>query len=154
MKKYFAYDPNDGFYTFDTIEARDTWAEKAVDAYLDGDGWSEEVEQVRVGEITGRAVQCDVRHKPNRDDFKSEEEYDDAVSDWGGDPEFDTMCNYKLAPLSPAPETKAGCGACDKPGEHCARPYGICDRATETPCPDCSPARKCPDHGASLIDHN
>lgn len=27
----------------------------------------------------------------------------------------------------------AGCGACDKPGEHCARPHGICVRAVPPP---------------------
>jgi hypothetical protein len=27
-----------------------------------------------------------------------------------------------------AQETKAGCGACDKPGEHCSNIHGICSR--------------------------
>jgi hypothetical protein len=117
MKRYFAYDPNDGFETFDTIEARDKWVEHAIELHLD-DGWSEDVEQVCVGEITGRAVQCDVQPKPKREDVNSDEEYEDALADWGGDPMFDSICNYKIRPTSETKPCPHGnkedeCAGCD-----------------------------------------
>ena len=104
MNRYFVYDPNDGFETFSTIEARDKWAKEAIEGHLD-DGWSEDVEQVCVGEITAKATQCNVQPKPKREDVGSDEEYEDALADWGGDPMFDEICNYELRPYS-AVETR------------------------------------------------
>ncbi len=52
------------------------------------------------------------------------------------DPLLSTLNAYECAALAEllTRTTKAqGCGACDKPGEHCARPYGICDRAAPEP---------------------
>lgn len=99
MNRYFVYDPNNGFDTYSTIEARDAAAKEAIELHLD-DGWSEEVTGVCVGEITGRAVQTSVQPKPERKDYDTEEEHDDAISDWGGDPIYDSICNYEIRALS------------------------------------------------------
>lgn len=108
MSKYFAYCPNGGFETFTTIEARDAWAKEAIELHLD-DGWSEDVEFVCVGEITAKAVQCNVQPRPARTEFASDQEYEDAIADWGGDPTFDSICNYELRALRTGLETRALC---------------------------------------------
>lgn len=99
MNKYFLYDPNNGFETFSTIEARDAAVQEAIELHLD-DGWSEEVTGVCVGEITGKATQTNVQPRPERKDFATDEEHEDAMSDWGGDSIYDSICNYEIRPLS------------------------------------------------------
>lgn len=101
MDRYFAYCPEGGFETFDTIEARDKWAKEAIDLHLD-DGWSEYVGLVCVGEITAQATKTNERPQPKREEFATEEEYVDAISDWGGDTIYDSICNYELLPIDVA----------------------------------------------------
>lgn len=99
MNRYFLYDPGNGFETFRTIEERDAAAKEAIEYHLD-DGWSEDVTQVCVGEVTGVATKANVRTKPKRSDFPNEEEYDDAIADWGGESMYDELCDYEIAPLT------------------------------------------------------
>lgn len=106
MNRFFLYDPNNGFDTFKTAEERDATAQEAIELHSD-DGWSEEVGCICVGEITGQAMQTNVRPRPERGDYATEEEHDDAMSDWGGDPIFDEICNYEIRPL-PSPESATG----------------------------------------------
>jgi len=98
MKRYFVYSPDGGFETYSTIEARDAAAAKEIESYLD-DGWAEEVTGVCVGEVTGQAMQFNVQEKPKREDFETEEDFDDAVSEWP-DMSYDTTCNYEIRPLA------------------------------------------------------
>lgn len=103
MNRFFLYDPEgDGMQLFATAEARDAAAAEAIKLYLDADGWGEDVERVMVGEVTGRATQCDVIHPEGELD---EECVDGAGIYWGDqvavgvEPHEMTMCNYRIEPM-------------------------------------------------------
>ncbi|MGL5480363.1 MAG: hypothetical protein ACRDC7_00605 [Aeromonas veronii] len=53
MKRYFAYDPDSGFETFDTEQEAIDFANGVIDDYRDAadEGWDEMVEQVCWGEV-------------------------------------------------------------------------------------------------------
>lgn len=110
MSKYFCWDPECGFETFDTIEARDKHAQKCIDDSLT-DGWAESVDQICVGEITAQATKTNERVQPARADFASEEEYDDAISDWGGDTSYSSICNYEMLPIEQPPVSNSEHGS-------------------------------------------
>lgn len=98
--RFFLYDPEDmGLMFYRSAEVRDQVAAHNIAQYCDGDGWSEEVVHVCVGEVTARAMKTNVETKPQRSDFDSEEDYEDAMEEWpGGD--FDETCNFELLPLT------------------------------------------------------
>lgn len=83
MSKYrfFAYDPETGFETFDTVEKAIAHAEECIQWYRDeaAEGWGEQVDQVCWGEIKGETVQVDRREA-------SKDEAD----------RFDYWCDYAL----------------------------------------------------------
>lgn len=84
MDKYFIYDPENGFETFETIDARKTDEKETIASYLeDGYGWSEDVEYVVTGVITHKATKCDVKNKPPESEL-----------DENGDYEY--ICNYEM----------------------------------------------------------
>jgi len=94
--KYFFYDENgSGFTYYKTTQERDEAANDAIQLYLD-DGWSEEVESVVVGEVTGQATQVDIVQRPN-DSELDEDSCDEEGQYWDSDHEF--MCNYKIMGL-------------------------------------------------------
>lgn len=103
MNRFFLYDPEgDGMQLFATAEARDAAAAEAIKLYLDADGWSEDVERVIVGEITGQAKQCDVT-RPEGD--LDDECVDGAGVYWGNlvacgvETHEMMMCNYRIEPV-------------------------------------------------------
>ena len=97
---FFLYDPEgDGFMYFKTAEERDAASHDVIQQYLD-DGWSEEVEQVIAGEVTHHTVMRDVEISPKREEYDNDEEYDDALAEFGGCGDWDYKCNYKLAPIN------------------------------------------------------
>jgi hypothetical protein len=99
--RFFLYDPDgDGFMFFATAEERDQAAPGVISEYSD-DGWSEEVTGVCAGELTATTHQTGVEHKPRREDFDSEEDFEGAMEDWPNH-DFDTTCNYELKPLAAA----------------------------------------------------
>lgn len=99
--RFFLREPEgDGMQYFRSETERDAAAAESVLSYLDGDGWSEEVMTVCVGTITGFAQQCNVQHKPKREDFESDDDFEDEMSAWPGE-EFDTVCEYKIVPIAP-----------------------------------------------------
>lgn len=96
--RFFLCDPsNNEFMYFKTEADRDAMSEDLIHSHLD-DCWSEEVDQIIAGEITHHTIMCDVNIAPKREDFESDEEFDDAQSTFGNS-DADYTCNYKLAPL-------------------------------------------------------
>lgn len=101
--RFFLYDPEGyGFMFFRSAEERDAAASDAIFAYLD-DEWAEEVEGVFAGEVTHHTIRTHVTMKPKREDFDSEEEFEDALSEFG-DSDCDYTCNYELRPLTESDE--------------------------------------------------
>lgn len=99
--RFFLHDPEgDGMRYFKSSEDRDTYAAATIQAYLD-DCWSEEVVQVVAGEITHHVVAKNVKLRPKREDFESDEAHEHALSDLGfSGNDWDYTCNYELAPIS------------------------------------------------------
>jgi hypothetical protein len=98
--RFFLYDPEgDGLMFFKAAEIRDAIAAEGIRLYCNGDGWSEEVGCVCAGEVTARAQATNVQKKPTRDEFETEEAFEDALEEWpGGD--FDETCTFELLPLT------------------------------------------------------
>lgn len=97
--RFFLYDPEgNGFMFFKTAEDRDKASVLSIGEYCD-DGWSEEVSRVCAGELTHVVHKCNVNQKPQRNDFASDEEFEDAAEDWNGG-DFDETCDYELCPLA------------------------------------------------------
>lgn len=67
--KFFAYDPETGFETFETAEQAKKHAEECIDWYRGEsiDGWDEQIDQVCWGEIKAKATQVGLR-KSTEDD--------------------------------------------------------------------------------------
>lgn len=102
--RFFLYDPwGDGFMFFRSAEERDAAARDAIAAYLD-DVWDEGVENVLAGEVTHHTIPTNVTMKPKREDFDSEEDFEDALAEFG-DSDCDYVCNYELRPLGTTPAT-------------------------------------------------
>lgn len=61
--KYFGYDPECGFETFETAEQAKQYADDAIACYRGEacDGWSEEVDRVCWGELRQHSVMCNYR---------------------------------------------------------------------------------------------
>lgn len=93
---YFYYDvEGDGFAYFKSEELRDKLANEAIQNYLD-DGWDEQVENVIVGTLTGKAAMVDVVVPIGEID--EDEGTDEAGEYWDGD--FEYRCNYEIKPIS------------------------------------------------------
>ncbi len=74
---YFCYSLDDGFAYFKSEKERDEFAALEIQNHLQ-DGWSEDVEHMRVGKVTGEAVQTNVRPSDSS--------------------EFDYFCDYEIKP--------------------------------------------------------
>ncbi|WP_406611868.1 hypothetical protein [Alcaligenes aquatilis] len=99
--RFFLHDPEgDGMRYFKSSEDRDTYAAATIQAYLD-DCWSEDVVRVVAGEITHHAVPKNVALRPKREDFESDEEHGQSLSDEGfSGNDWHYSCDYELAPIS------------------------------------------------------
>ena len=96
--RFFLYDPSgNGMEFFCTEEHRDAAADAAIEAQLD-DGWAETVTEIVVGEVTKHTVARAVELKPVRSDYENDQEFEDAIDDWG-DIDHEYKCRYELAPL-------------------------------------------------------
>lgn len=96
--RFFIYDPAGfEFRYYKTAEERNDASDDVIRLHLD-DGWSEDVDQVIAGEITHHTIMRAVEVAPKREDYNSDEEYDDAASEFGCS-DCDYKCNYELAPL-------------------------------------------------------
>lgn len=97
--RYFLFDPNDPdkLRFFRTREIRDAIAKNVIAGYCDEEGWSDEVTGICAGEASGFARACNLQHRPKREDFETDEDFEDAEADWPGD--FDTTCDYALLAL-------------------------------------------------------
>ncbi|MFT0721970.1 hypothetical protein ACDX36_26170 [Pseudomonas aeruginosa] len=94
--RYFTFDPNGAeFIYYRSADERDADSQNIIAHYLD-DGWDEEVEQIIAGEISHTCEQTDARHRPDDEDL-DDEDCDGEGTYWG---EFDTICNYELAPVT------------------------------------------------------
>jgi hypothetical protein len=90
MSKYrfFAYDPETGFETFETAEKAIAHAEDCIQCYRDEapDGWNEQVDQVCWGEIRAETVEVGRREA-------SEDEAN----------RFEYWCDYALKDVTDEP---------------------------------------------------
>lgn len=80
--KYFVYDPEFGYESFETAEKAKEEAENRLDIERDHspEGWSENVTQIVWGEIKQHTVMCDKRPSDNS--------------------AFDYICDYKFDDLA------------------------------------------------------
>lgn len=99
--RFFLHDPEgDGMRYYRTAKERDADADEAIHGYLD-DCWSEAVVRVVAGEITHHAVARNVELRPRREDFESDDEHEQALSDDGfSGNDWQYSCNYELAPIT------------------------------------------------------
>jgi hypothetical protein len=87
MKRFFSFDPNAGFDTYNTAEE----ARIATEGFLDeereeaGEGWSEEVTQICWGEIRQATKETDLGPAPHGSDY-------------------DRYINYVLVDVPPEPQ--------------------------------------------------
>lgn len=82
--RYFMFDPNDGFETYQFAEQAESAAQEAIDWYRGEacDGWDEQVDQVCWGEIKQNTVQVGLRPRTEEDN---------------GD--CDMICDYQLSDI-------------------------------------------------------
>lgn len=99
--RFFLHDPEgDGMRYYRTAEERNADAADAIQCYLD-DCWAEEVVNVVAGEITHHAVARNVELRPKREDFESDDEHEQALSEGGfSGHDGDYCCKYELAPIT------------------------------------------------------
>lgn len=96
--RFFLYDPEgNGLMYFKTAEERDAYSTDVIRSCLD-EYWSESVSHIIAGEVTHHTVRCNVELPPRRSEFDSDEEYEDAIEEFG-DSDVHYKCDYKLAPL-------------------------------------------------------
>ena len=95
---FFVYDPQGDIFYFKTEAERDAHAQTVIDEYL-CDGWDEAVKNVIAGVATHHTVMRDVEPRPRREDFKSDDEFSDAMEEFGSE-DFAYNCTYNLALLS------------------------------------------------------
>jgi hypothetical protein len=113
---FFLCDPEgDGMTFYRTVEARDAAAAEAIPGYLD-DTQSDDVTGVMAGAITHHTVACEVQFAPVRKHFDSDEEFENAQSEFGG-LDYEYCCNYKLVPLADPGESTKRSGSRKREGE-------------------------------------
>ncbi|PHR58771.1 MAG: hypothetical protein COA47_10220 [Robiginitomaculum sp.] len=88
-KKYFLYDPENGFETYETKLECEKAAEESIEYYLD-DFWNESVTNLVIGVITHSATKTDVERQPEDQETAEEE---------GWDEDCKYRCNYKMLPI-------------------------------------------------------
>lgn len=95
-KPFFLYDPEgEGMTFYATAEERDAAAKEVINLFLDGDGWSPEVENVVAGELTLFATEVDRVGRPS--------DLDEDGNDVNGDywpPDCEWLCRYEMRPLT------------------------------------------------------
>ena len=69
MKKFFSYDPDDGFELHATADEAKERAQGAIDLYREeaSDGWPEEVDGVCWGEVRQQATERDTTAETGQD---------------------------------------------------------------------------------------
>ena len=101
--RFWLYDPEgDGMVYYRSAEDRDADAEEAISGYLDDGYWSEEVENVCVGEVTHIASEVNRVNRPD-DDQIDEDGCDESGRYWNQD--IDYICNYELLPIPKTQDT-------------------------------------------------
>lgn len=102
--RFFVYDSEgDRFHYYATREERDAGAADVIDENNinenNADGWSENVENIIVGEVTGKAMRRNVKLPPKRADFDCDEDFHDARANFPADEWCDYICDYVICPL-------------------------------------------------------
>lgn len=97
---FFLYDPaGDGFQIFPTMEQRDVAAKMAIENSMVDGYWSDDVLEIVVGQITGRAVKTNAVKRPENLDENSEDEEGKV---WNSD--MDEKHDVEIMPTNrPAP---------------------------------------------------
>lgn len=100
--RYWVYSPEgDGMLFFRSPQARDEFAASVIPDYMDGDNWTESVDQVCCGVVTHLSTEVDRQERP--DDLDEEGIAGDGTY-WDSD--CTHRCNYKMLPLPSEPFTQ------------------------------------------------
>lgn len=97
--RFFLYDIGDGFQTFSTVALRDAAAKTAIAKYQTGDGWMEDVLDIKVGVITGVAAKANVERRPDKLDKNGEDENGNC---WP--PYVQEKCDVEIQPVGFSPD--------------------------------------------------
>jgi len=92
-ERYFCYDPEVGFESFETEDACQKYANDCIQEHLD-DRWDENVEHIVTGIITKQATMCDVKPRPPQSEI-DENGCDADGNDWS-DCDIEYRCNYEM----------------------------------------------------------
>lgn len=96
--EYFLHDPESGMFFFGTEKERDEYADKAIQGYMDEDGWHEDVTGIIAGKVTHSTKETDRVDRPADEDI-DEEGCDGEGSYWG---DMGFKCNYRLVGMDSA----------------------------------------------------
>ena len=101
IDRFFVYDgfAHDGFQTFSTAESRDAAAKTTIAKYQTGDGWMEDVLDIKVGVITGVAAKANVERRPDELDENGE---DEDGNYWP--PYVQEKCDVEIQPVGFSPD--------------------------------------------------
>lgn len=91
---FFAYCPESGFDTYETLQEALSATELSIPDFL-VDCWSEDVTLLRVGIITHQAKQTNLVERSGELD---ENDYDENGEHWA-DPDWGFKCNYEMLPV-------------------------------------------------------
>lgn len=104
--RFFLIDPDYGeFMYFKTEAERDAASHDLIQSHCD-ESWSESVDQIIAGVVTHKTIRCDVQPCPKREDYISDEEFEDAMDEFGSD-EHSFTCDYKLVPIAEQGDKKS-----------------------------------------------
>jgi len=92
-ERYFCYDPEVGFESFETEDDCQNYANNRIQSYLDH-AWDEDVEDIITGIVTKQATMCDVTHRPPQSEIDENGE-DKEGNDWS-DCDIEYRCNYEM----------------------------------------------------------
>lgn len=100
--RYFVYDPVEGlmFYYKSKEEQLEAAREVIEDCKKDDwNYWMEEVEELLMGEITHITVEKVLEHRPERENYTSEQAFNDAMEEWPYGDEVDSVSDFVICPI-------------------------------------------------------
>lgn len=100
--RYFVYDPFEGlmFYYKSKEEQLEAAREIIEDCKKDDwNDWMEEIEELLMGEITHITVEKVLEHRPERENYTSEQAFNDAMEEWPYGDEVDSVSDFVICPI-------------------------------------------------------
>ena len=100
--RYFVYDPVEQlmFYYKSKEEQLEAAREIIEDCKKDDwNYWMEEVEELLMGEITHITVEKVLEHRPERENYTSEQSFNEAMEEWPYGDEVDSVSDFVICPI-------------------------------------------------------